>query len=163
MVTKVRQRRDGVLRLFRIGVFLKGADGILEILGGVLFFLVKQSELAAVVVFLTSHELSEDPGDRIANLLRHAVENLSLDTKLFAGAYLVGHGLIKVVLMAGLLRGKMWAYTAALIFIGAFILYQAYRFTHTHSIALLVLTAFDLAVWSLIWLEYRRHRRRTAS
>jgi uncharacterized membrane protein len=37
--------------------------------------------------------------------------------------------------------------------------YQAYRFVHTRSIGLLILTAFDLVVLSLVWLEYRRRIR----
>jgi uncharacterized membrane protein len=159
VATAVRAWRGNVHRLFKIGVLIKGADGILEIIGGLLFLLLQQSALNTVTVFLTAHELSEDPGDWIANSLRHAVENLSLDTRLFASAYLVIHGLVKVFLVTGLLRGKMWAYPTALAFLGAFVFYQSYRFVHTHSIGLLILTAFDLVVVSLIWLEYRRRIR----
>jgi uncharacterized membrane protein len=38
---------------------------------------------------------------------------------------------------------------------GAFIAYQLYRFTFTHSIGLIALSLFDFAVIWLIWLEYR--------
>ncbi len=156
MTAFVRAWRRNLHRLFEIGVLIKGADGVLEIIGGFLFWLLPQSALNTVVVSLTAHELSEDPGDRVANLLRHAVEGLSLDTRLFASAYLVVHGVVKVFLVTVLLRGKMWAYPTALAFLGAFVFYQFYRLVHTRSIGLLILTAFDLMVLSLIWLEYRR-------
>jgi len=57
--------------------------------------------------------------------------------------------------VAGLLRGRPWAYPAALWFLGAFVLYQLYRLLLTGAPALGVLTAFDVAVMVLIWREYR--------
>jgi uncharacterized membrane protein len=39
--------------------------------------------------------------------------------------------------------------------LGAFCVYQVYRYTHTHSEALLWLTVFDVAVVVLTWQEYR--------
>ena len=142
-------------RLFDAGIILKGLDGALEIGGGLLLLTVRPRTLNAVVYFLTAHELSEDPGDLVASLLRQAVLHLSANTKLFAALYLAGHGLAKVLLVAGLLRGRPWAYPAALWFLGAFVLYQLYRLLLTGAPALGVLTAFDVAVMVLIWREYR--------
>jgi uncharacterized membrane protein len=48
--------------------------------------------------------------------------------------YLLSHGLVKVLLVAGLLREKLWAYPASLIVLSAFIAYQTYRYSSTHSI-----------------------------
>ena len=157
MPSKTRQQK--LHRLFEIGVIVKGVDGVLEILGGVLFLLVSPSTLNSLVIFLTAHELSEDRHDLVAGWLRHAVENLSSDTKLFASVYLLIHGLIKVFLVAGLLRGRRWAYPTALGMLGVFILYQLYRFTHTHSLALLVFTVFDVGIVFLIWREYQAQWR----
>ncbi|TMB72624.1 MAG: DUF2127 domain-containing protein, partial [Deltaproteobacteria bacterium] len=97
--------------------------------------------------------------DWFATTLRHLVHNLSSDTKLFVSAYLVAHGLIKVFLVASLLRKKLWAYPTALWFLGIFLLYQLYRFSHTHSLGLLALSAFDLFVASLVWREYRSQKQ----
>ena len=66
----------------------------------------------------------------------------------------------KLLLVGALLRRKLWAYPIAMIAFGAFILYQLYRFTFTHSIGLIALSVFDLAVIWLIWLEYRALRFR---
>jgi uncharacterized membrane protein len=54
-----------------------------------------------------------------------------------------------------LLRNKLWAYPASLVILSLFIAYQVYRFSYTHSVGLVVLTAFDLIVMVLIWHEYR--------
>jgi uncharacterized membrane protein len=42
---------------------------------------------------------------------------------------------------------------------GAFILYQLYRFTFTHGLGLIALSAFDLLVIWLVYLEYRALKR----
>jgi len=142
-------------RLFDLGVLIKGIDGALELAGGVLLLLVKPLTLNAMIVFLTAHEISEDPADLVANLLRNSVRHLSLNTTLFAGVYLLAHGLAKLLLVVGLLRGRRWAYPAALWFLAAFVLYQCYRILLTQSLPLTALTAFDIVVMSLIWREYR--------
>ena len=146
-------------RLFAASVLIKGVDGVLETIGGIVFIFVDPKTLNSLVISFTAHELSEDPDDWFTTTLRHVVHNLSSDTKLFVSAYLVAHGLIKVFLAAGLLRKKLWAYPAALWFLGIFILYQLYQFSHTHSLGLLALSAFDLFVASLVWLEYRSRKR----
>ena len=148
-----------VHRLFAAGVLIKGVDGVLEIIGGILFMFVNPKALNSLVVSFTAHELSEDPDDWFATTLRDVVHNLSSDTKLFVSTYLVAHGLIKVFLVGGLLRKKLWAYPAALWFLGIFVFYQLYQFSHTHSLGLLALSAFDLFVASLVWLEYRSRKQ----
>lgn len=157
MTSKMSQQQ--VHRLFAAGVLIKGVDGVLETIGGILFMFVSPKALNSLVIFLTAHELSEDPDDWFAASLRSAVHNLSSDTKLFVSVYLVAHGLVKVFLVAGLLRKKLWAYPAALWFLAIFILYQLYRFSHTHSLGLLALSAFDLFVAALVWLEYRSQKQ----
>jgi uncharacterized membrane protein len=145
--------------LFLISVWIKGVAGFLETLAGVLCFFVSPAAIQSFIISITAPELSEDPDDWIATALRHAVRDYSADTALFAGAYLIIHGLIKIFLVAGLLAGKLWAYPLSLWFLGAFIVYQFYRYTHTHSVSLILLTVFDLFVVYLIWREYQMHKR----
>ena len=66
-------------------------------------------------------------------------------------------------LVAGLLRGKLWVYPAALWFLAAFAGYQSYRFALDHSLALLALTIVDLVVMWLIWREYRYRKTGAAA
>jgi len=148
-----------VHRIFAASVLIKGVDGVLETIGGILFMFVNPKALNSLVISFTAHELSEDPDDWFATTLRHVVHNLSSDTKLFVSAYLVAHGLIKILLVAGLLRKKLWAYPTALWFLGIFLLYQLYQFSHTHSLGLLSLSIFDIFVASLVWLEYRSRKQ----
>jgi uncharacterized membrane protein len=93
-----------------------------------------------------------DPNDRIASYF-------PLSEKHFFAFYLLSHGLIKSVLVVGLLREKLWAYPASFAVFGAFIAYQLYRYSFTHDIALILLSIFDLFVIYLAVHEYRLLRK----
>jgi uncharacterized membrane protein len=144
--------------LFDIGAVAKGIDGMLEIIGGVLLFLVDPHHLHAVARILFQHELSEDPHDLIATYVLHTSQHLAAGTVTFAAAYLLWHGVVKVGLVTGLLLRQRWAYPAAIVAFLLFLAYQLYRYTHTYSPELLVLSVFDVFIIVLTWLEYARLR-----
>jgi uncharacterized membrane protein len=123
-----------------------------------LLLVIPQPKLNALAIFLTAPELAEDPTDRIATFLRHMVRELGADTKLFASAYLIVHDVIKIFLVAGLLRRRLWSYLVSLWFLTGFIAYQAYRFFFTHSLWMIALTVVDLIVAFLIWREYQARK-----
>ncbi len=156
----VVSRQKSLHTLFLISVWIKGVAGLLETIAGILCSFITPKALTSFVVSLTAPELSEDPSDWIASILRRAVQHVSADTTQFAAAYLIIHGLIKLFLVTGLSLGRLWAYPLSLWFLAAFIVYQCYRYTHTHSILLVLLTVFDLAVAFLIWSEYQSCKRK---
>jgi uncharacterized membrane protein len=129
-------------------------------IAGLLCVFIAPSVLNAFVVSLTAPELAGDPDDWIATTVSRAVQQLSPDTTLFTAAYLVIHGLIKLCLVGGILQRRLWAYPAALWFLTGFIVYQCYRYTHTHSVALVLLTGFDVIVALLTWHEYQSRKQR---
>jgi uncharacterized membrane protein len=78
---------------------------------------------------------------------------------LFGAIYLLSHGLAKIVLVALVLRDKLWAYPWLIALLLAFIAYQLYRITAVHfSIGLTLLTVFDAFLVWLTWREYRSKR-----
>jgi hypothetical protein len=64
----------------------------------------------------------------------------------------LSHGVVKLWLIIGLLRQKLWYYPLAAAVFGLFIVYQ---YSFTNSLWLLVLSAVDVAVIALTWHEYR--------
>jgi uncharacterized membrane protein len=141
--------------LFLVGIFFKGLDGVLESLGGLVLLFFSNTLLIKYINFLLNGELSEKPPDPIINYLLN-LSHVSENTQLFAGAYLVGHGIIKMAVVAGLYFKKLWVYPLAEVVLILFIAYQSYRFTHTFSIVLLFLSVVDAAVILLIYKEYKR-------
>lgn len=137
---------------------LKGVNAFAELAGGLLLFFVSTSSIRTLVSLLTANELSEDPKDFVATQLRVAAEALSVNSKDFFAYYLLAHGLIKALLVIGLLRERAWAFPVSLWVLAGFVVYQVYRYSLTHSLALALLTLFDLVVMVLIWREWRsRH------
>jgi len=155
--------KDRVDRAFRISLWLKGADGALELLGGLLLLIVPPDALGSLVSSLTRHELSEDRHDVIANYLLQQTHNLSKSATIFGALYLLSHGVIKLVLVVSVLRERLWAYPWMLAFLMAFIVYQGYRWALLPSVWLALLTVFDLFVAVLTWIEYGKHRAALAA
>jgi len=156
-VTPSRRRHRVLDDTFRVSVLIKGADGVLELLGGLILLVVPGERLVGFAHWLTQHELSQDRHDFVATHLLHLAQSLR-GRPVFAGVYLLSHGAVKVVLVAALLRNKLWAYPATLIFLLGFILYQLYRIAISPSLALVMLTVFDAFVMWLVWREYRIRR-----
>lgn len=158
--TTVRRVERGTLHdLFLVSVWIKGVVGLLQVIGGLLLLFVSQGRLIALAILLTRPELAEDPHDPIAMFLRHTAQQFGHGTQAFASVYLVIHGLIKVLLVAGLLRRKIWSYPASMWVLGAFVAYQCFRYAQTHSPWLIALTALDVVVIVLVWCEYRVRRQ----
>jgi len=149
----VAERR--IHQIFEVSVWLKGAHALIECFGGVLLYLATTDTIVSWVKAFTQDELIEDPNDLIAGYLSQAASHFSIASKEFYAFYLLSHGLIKLLLVVGLLRGKLWSYPASLVALGTFIVYQVYRYTYTSSAGLLVLTLFDAIVMVLIWHEWR--------
>lgn len=146
-------------RSFAVGIVLKGLDGILELVGGALLLFVGPSTIRRIVLILTHGELSEDPHDFIAVHLLHAAHGLTAATVVFAAAYLLAHGLVKIVLVTAVLQNRMWAYPWMIAFLLVFIAYQIYRIVLDPTVGLVALTVFDAVI---VWLTQREyHKQRT--
>lgn len=148
---------------FEIGVILKGINGLLELIGGIVLLWMGPATLQNFVARLTENEITEDPHDFIATHLRAAVAPLTANAKTFAAIYLLAHGVIKALLVWGLLRDELWAFPTGIAVFGAFGVYQMYRYAIAPSGWLLALTVLDVAVILLTWAEWRRVKANVAS
>lgn len=162
------EKRAGIKKLldeknvhvaFEISLALKGAFAVAEIAASIFAYVVTKQFLLDLVRAITWMELSEDPRDFLANYLVHAAQSLSVSSQNFTAFYLLSHGVIKLLLIIGLWQKKLGYYPAAIAVFGLFILYQAYRFSFTHSPALLLITVLDVVVIGLTWFEYQHLRR----
>ncbi len=154
------QREKVIHKVFVWGVLLKALDGVMEVISGIA--LLFPGVLTSVAMILIRNELIEHPHDFLATYLPHALPAFLAQSGWFAALYLVSHGVIKVVLVAGLLRGKLWAYPSAIVVFALFIVYQLYRYAFTHSVFLIIFTVLDLAVIWLTWHEYRYFKKHRA-
>ncbi len=156
MKNNIFKQKNIVHVSFEIGLILKGIHGLAEIIGSVLLLFLTPDRLDRLTRFLTKHELSEDPRDKVANFLIALSSSFSISTQHFAVFYLMSHGIIKFVLVLLLWRRKLWAYPLTIVSLILFIAYQIYRYTFSQSVFLIVLSIFDAAMIALTYLEYKR-------
>ena len=152
-----------VRRAFEVSLVLKGIFGALEIIGGVLTYFVSQHFLLNLILAITKQEPIEDPNDAVARYLIQFAQSFSVSSQLFTSFYLLSHGILKVFLIAGLMRRKLSYYPISIFIFTLFIFYQLYRYSFTHSIWLLVITFLDVVVIWLTWREYKYVRQERLS
>jgi uncharacterized membrane protein len=148
-----------VRRAFEASLVLKGIFAVLEIVAGVLIYFVTQEFLLKLILAITKQEPIEDPNDLVTRYLIQFAQDFSVSSRLFTSFYLLSHGIVKLFLIAGLMRRKLSYYPAAILVFTLFIVYQLYRFSFTHSIWLLLITLLDVVVIWLTWHEYKLIRR----
>ena len=151
--------RDWFDRVFEIGIIAKGINGAAELLGGIVLLFVTPDSIHHLVYLLIAGELSEDPGDFIANRILRTSDGLTGSGLLFGSIYLLLHGTVKIVLVIALLQNKLWAYPWMIGVLAVFIAYQLYRIALSPSVFLIGLTVFDAIIAALTWREYVRQRR----
>lgn len=152
-------REKRIHDLFAISVLLKGAHALIEIVGGIALYMFSTKAVVDLLNRFAAGELIEDPKDLVAGQLLKFAEGFSVQAHYFYAFYLLSHGVVKLALVAGLLREKLWAYPASFAVFTAFIGYQLYRFSYTHEISLIALSILDAIVIALAWHEYRLLRR----
>lgn len=144
---------------FEISLMFKAAFALSEIATSIVAYFVTTQFLLDLARVITRTELTEDPRDFVANYLLDAAQGLSVTSQHFTAFYLFSHGVVKLWLIIGLWQKKLGYYPAAIAVFGLFILYQLYRYSFTHSLLLLLITALDVAVIGLTWFEYQHLRR----
>lgn len=157
------QNEKSVYRLFRLSVLIKGGISLAEMVAGVLVLFVPVSTITAWLTLTLAGEVTEEPGNQLAQLLLSLSGHLNVGGSAFIAFYLFSRGLIKLALVAALLKNQLWAYPASLAVLAAFVLYQIYQIAIAHSLVVVGITVFDLVVMYYVWREWqilKEHRTR---
>ncbi|HWB34180.1 MAG TPA: DUF2127 domain-containing protein [Candidatus Paceibacterota bacterium] len=139
---------------FEISVWLKGLISLAEVIAGILVIAVSPANLASWIISASQDELLEEPGSFIASHVLALGHQFAATSGVIIAVYLLSRGIIKLGLVAALLRGWLWAYPTSLVILGLFIIYQSYEFALGHSPIIAAITVFDLVVVYFIWREY---------
>jgi uncharacterized membrane protein len=153
--TAAERREQRLHRFFEITLLLKALFAVGEIVAAIGVYVVPLDTVANFVGAISHAELRAHPHDAVAAHLADWAQNLSVGTQHFVAFYLLTHGAVKLWVIIGLLRERLWYYPVALVVFLLFIAYQIHRYTQTHSVSLLLITAVDLVVIGLTWHEYR--------
>jgi len=146
-------------QVFAVSVSLKGLHALFEVVAGVALYLTSTETIVGRLSDWSNRQIALERHDWIADHLLRFAEGFSVQKHDFYAFYLLSHGIVKAVLVVGLLKEKLWAYPASFVVFGAFLLYQLYRYSFTHDFTLILLSIFDLFVIALALHEYRLLRR----
>ena len=147
---------------FRTGITIKGIDGMLEAVGGVLLWFFKPEALGGTLRAIFEHELLRDPHDFLAQHLLHTSDKIAHSDPMFASIFLLSHGLVKAVLTILLWMNKLWAYPLSIVLFSAFTVFGVFRYAHTHATPLIVFAVFDIIIVFLVWEEYGVEKQKRA-
>lgn len=145
-------------KTYEIGILIKGIDGLLELTGGILVLALSPQTINGITAFLTEDALQENPHSFWALRLAKAGHHLASNGHVFAAAFLLTHGLVKVVLVTCLLLNKLWAYPWALGVLGLFLVYQVYLLVTQPTFSMAFLSVLDAIIIWLVWREWQKVR-----
>jgi uncharacterized membrane protein len=146
-------------RLFRFALIVKGLDGAAELVGAVALLLVPAAAVHQLVADVLARDLLGPPGGFLARHLVAGTAEFASGNRTFVVLYLGLHGVVKLALVAALLRRWLPAYPVAVVVLAVFVAYEVYRAVHTGSVVLPFLAALDVLVIVLVVREYRVLRR----
>ena len=135
--------------VYLVTIAVKGIDGIIETLLGILIATTGPDRLYALVLRVTTPELEENHASRTAAAVQHGAAGLAHASASFAIFYLLTHGILKSGIAVNLLAGKRWIFAPAFVILTGFILYMGYHATQHFSWWLFAFAMFDLFTFGL--------------
>lgn len=144
-------------------ILIKGFDGAVETLAGLILALTGPERIYEWVFRLTAPELGTGHHPAI-HAIRTGAEKLASGPHQFVIVYLLVHGLLKLSVAVALLGGSArWIFPAASLILTGFIAYMSWRLSLHWSDWLLGAALFDLLTLALVLNEWRAHNRGNAS
>lgn len=152
--------KKNIEKTFEIMIIIKSFFGFFEILAGSILAFSGRLQMNNIIIYLTKEEIVQEPNDFFANTLIRVLGNFSSGGHVFAVIYLIFHGVVNLFLVIALMKNKIWAYPCAISGFGLFIFYQIYKYFHTFSLPLMLLTFFDIFIVFIVYLEYKVKKRK---
>ena len=135
-------------------ILIKGFDGAIEALAGMILAVTGPERLYEWVIRFTAPELT---GHHPAlHAIRSGATRLEESSHQFVIFYLLVHGLLKLGIVAALLRGGgRWLFPVASLILTGFVAYMSWRLMVHWSGWLLGFALFDLLTLALVLNEWR--------
>lgn len=145
---------------FIAAVLVKGLDGLLETVAGLLVLLVGPQHIYSLVLEFTDPALDLHPESRALHVIRHGAASFAQTSGHFVVVWLFVHGLVKAALAIELLRSKVWIFPVAAAILSGFVGYMGWRLAGHWSPWLLAFALFDAVTVVLVLNEWRAHAAR---
>ena len=153
--------RPSVLEVgYRIAIAVKGFDGLLELLVGVLILVSPTAPHAVLTAIIGEATESTSPVNTlVTTYVRGLDRDLASSGLTVLTIFLLTHGLVKVALVFCLIKKYHRAYPVALVVLTAFLGYQLYTFVVSPTVGLALFAVLDVVIIVLVYREWRSLRR----
>lgn len=145
---------------YDIGIAIKGFDGAVELVAGILLWISPQ------LLHRMLQALLGEAHERHTHTARFVAENIArIDADLTKGGivvvifFLIMHGVVKIGLVVALFKKWHWAYPWAIGVLGAFLAYQVYVFVKHPTVPMALFSLLDAIIVWLVFKEYREVSR----
>ncbi|HUO01959.1 MAG TPA: DUF2127 domain-containing protein [Rhizomicrobium sp.] len=144
-------------------ILIKGFDGAVETLAGLVIALTGPERIYEWVFRLTAPELGGGQHHPALHAIRSGAAKLASGPHHFVILYLLVHGLLKLGIALALLKGTArWVFPVTSLILTGFIAYMSWRLSLRWSDWLLGAALFDLFTLGLVLNEWRAHDERNA-
>jgi uncharacterized membrane protein len=146
--------------LYLGAILIKGLDGALEAMAGLIISLTGPERFYGWLIRITAPELA---GDHPAlHAIRNGAERLAQGSHQFVIFYLLVHGFLKLGVVVALLKGGgRWVFPVAALILAGFVAYMSWRLSIRWSGWLLSFALFDFFTLALVLNEWRNVRAGT--
>jgi uncharacterized membrane protein len=134
-------------KAFFATVIVNGCIAVADTLAG--FFFLFEQRITAVLYFY-HYPLS--------NIIQRVIMSISTQNQTMGVIYFFSHGIVKLILVWGLLTNRLWAYPLAIVLLGGFSIYQIYDISMRFSWFTLLLLIVNVITVFFISREYRQIR-----
>jgi uncharacterized membrane protein len=143
-------------RLFQTGLWIKGINGALELIGGALAVLVPHGFFLRTAGILARNQSGREPLDSLDALLVQGLNHLGDGNRGFLVFYLLSHGVLKIFIAVSLVRHWRPMAPVAVIVLVALIAYELYRLVAHPGILIGGVVGVDLLILVLV-LHHLKH------
>jgi uncharacterized membrane protein len=142
-------------RAYQVAIGIKGLDGVIEFVAGMIIALVGSRQVYHFAIWATAPEIVRHPESHTAHVIRHGAYNFAHHPHKFAIIYLLAHGLLKIGLVVNLFIEHMWIFPASVVVLLGFIAFMAAKLMAHWSPWLFAFALFDTATLALVLNEWR--------
>ena len=150
-------KNDRVTFFFEIGMWWRILYGIARIALGLSLLHFVGMPFSDMFGHIMHHEIIEDQHDILIQFISMFFTHFPFRITYFVAIYLMFWGTTDTILSISLLKEKKWAFPVGITLLAFFVMYEIFRFFHTHSLILLSIISIDIF---LIWLIRQEYLKR---
>jgi uncharacterized membrane protein len=158
MLLQRKQDKSFVHRAFWWSLFIKGLDGLLQLIGGIAVLVAEPGTLGRTYRYFSRFLVGHRAHNPEADFIREAATSFHISVPILVSIYLLANAAIKLLLVYGLFKERLWVFPAAFVGFGILFSLEAYRISVHFHWGILILMCISIFVITMVALEYKKVR-----